>query len=158
MLFSARVSVTGRSSLRSWQVLGREAGAFRNFCPDWKNAEPGDLSADEAAEVYGQIRAFRDTALGGTCKEWVTRMAAQFEPRPSGRQWQVVPVKWPFPHDSTPVSEVEIVGKRVYAWLDTGATMTTLNCRWADQAPDALELIQNVRAKYIEFRGEATMA
>lgn len=144
-------------------VLGKseaEAGAFRNFCPDWKDAERGDLSADEAAEVDGQIRAFRDTALGGTCQEWVTRMAAQFEPRPSARQMapQVVPLKWPFPHDSTPVSEVEILGKRVNAWLDTGATMTTLNRRWVDQAPDALDLIQNIRVKYIEFRGEATMA
>lgn len=144
-------------------ILGKseaEAGAFRKFCPEWKDRDRGDLSADEIAEAYRKMRAFRDTALGGTCKEWVTRMAAQFDPRPSGHQMapQVVPLAWPSPHDATPVSEVEILGKRVNAWLDTGATMATLNRRWVDHAPEAVELIQNVRAKYMEFLGEATMA
>ena len=144
-------------------ILGKskaEAGAFQSFCPDWKDADAGDLDAGEIAEIYRKIRAFRETALGGTCEEWATRNAAMFQPRSSGRRLapQVVSLVRPFAADSRPTSEIEILGKRVNAWLDTGATMTTLNRRWADQALGSIERIQDINTRYASFYGRATLA
>ena len=144
-------------------ILGKseaEAGAFRNFCPDWKDAASGDLSEDEIAEIRRNIRAFRETALGGSCAAWAKRNAAMFQLRSSDRRLapQVVSLVWPFPHDYTPVTVVEVLGKSVNAWLDTGATMTTLNRQWAHQALEPIEMIQDLNAKYAGFYGQVTLA
>ena len=144
-------------------ILGKseaEAGAFRSFCPDWKNADAGDLGADEIAQIYRDIQAFREVAMGGSCGAWVKRNAAQFHARPSGFPLapQMISLAERSPGDFRPYSAVEILGTRVSALLDTGSTMSVLNSRWAEQAPGTVERIQSINAKYIGFRGQATLA
>lgn len=144
-------------------VLGKsetDAGNFRNFCPSWENLDTGHLSPVEIADGIRKISAFRETALGGTCEEWVTRNLAMFQSRPSDHKLaaQVVPLLPTVLGGSPPVVEIAIVTRPANAWLDIGASITTLNRRWVDRAPEAVELIQNVRTKYIDAFGEATLA
>ena len=142
-------------------VLGKseaEAGNFQSFCPDWEHLGIGDLNADQLGESERTMRGFRQGALGGSCTDWVTRMAAWFHPRPPGHRLerQVVSLAEPSSWDSRPYSEVEILATRVNALLDTGATATLLNRRWADQFPDNVEMMQEVRMRF--SRHEDTVA
>ena len=143
-------------------VLGKsetEAGNFRGFCPDWENLGIGDLDADELGESEKTMRGFRDVALGGSCADWATRMAAWFQPRPTDHRLvpQVISLLQPFSNDSRPYFELEILGTRTHALADTGATTSLLNRRWADHFPDAIELIDDVPMRYSDYEDSASL-
>lgn len=142
-------------------ILGKsetDAGNFQSFCPDWEHLGIGDLNADQLGASERTMKGFRDGALGGSCAEWATRQSAWFHPRKPGHRLarQVVPLLQPSSWDSRPYSEIDIIATRVNALLDTGATATLLNRRWADQFPDNIEMMRNVRMRF--SRHEDTVA
>ena len=144
-------------------ILGKsesEAGDFRSFCPDWEGRAPLDRSPDEFSESERLMWGFRNGAMGGSCAEWVAENAAWFEPRPSGHRHapQALSLVSVFPDDPRPFAEVEILATRAKALFDTGATMSRVNSRLAEQDWEKVELIQKVQVNDIRKRRPTVLA
>ena len=144
-------------------ILGKsesEAGDFRSFCPDWDGRAPLDRSPDEFSESERPMWGFRNGAMGGSCAEWVAENAAWFEPRPSGHRHapQALSLVSVFPDDPRPFAEVEILATRAKALFDTGATMSRVNSRLAEQDREKVELIQKVQVNDIRERRPTVLA
>ncbi len=144
-------------------ILGKsesEAGDFRSFCPDWEGRAPLDRSPDELNESERLMWGFRNGPMGGSCAEWVAENAAWFEPRPSGHPLapQVLSLVSVFSDDSRPFAEIEILATRATALFDTGATMSRVNSRLAEQDWEKVELIQKVQVNDIRKRRPTVLA
>ena len=143
-------------------ILGKseaEAGNFRSFCPDWGNHGIGDLDADKLGEPEQTMRKFRDSALDGSCAEWVTSNAAWFQPRPATRRAsQVLSLVPASPDDHRPFAEVAILGRRAKALIDTGATLSSVNIRLAEQVLEKVEIVQVIQVNTLRKRRPKVLA
>ena len=144
-------------------ILGKseaEAGDFGEFCPDWEASDTSDFTAQQIAEARELLRAFRTTALGGTCSEWAHATAMEFHSHPDHERPrpQVVPLKASTGNDARPHAEVTVLGLRVTALLDTGASTPLLNRRMAEGRGASVENIGTIPAKYATHRSMVMLA